>query len=360
MRARTSTQKRVAAAPWDVRTSPWWSRVARSVVQRCETTPGAVCGARVNARRLVRTPERRCAACGLRRVRAAALQVCVGEAKGADASSLPLGEEKRCQGRRLQSCQKKIDTRFSARTYELAQNGSGQRYGAPLFGKGRSLVGLGCMEAERRPTTDHHTRGPLHRLGRWARSEALRCAGPHGHTTWLGGWAAWFDGGGGVPWVPSRRALAHRPVADGGRSGASTAAAFLVRRRGLRLRTMRASVCATAELLVARQHAGGVLTSLIRGREGAGSRLRRMERQRALVVLGFAWHAVARRVGVRSGAKAAGCTSHPPRATRGWSGGCYVHAEGSRATSQGCGEVADMRGSHNDATLASQSPNSTF
>ena len=342
-----------------MRTSPFSFRVAGSVVQRCETTPGAVCGARVNARRLVRTPERRCAACGLRRVRAAALQVCVGEAKGADASSLPLGEEKRCQGRRLQSCQKKIDTRFSARTYELAQNGSGQRYGAPLFGKGRSLVGLGCMEAERRPTTDHHTRGPLHRLGRWARSEALRCAGPHGHTTWLGGWAAWFDGG-GVPWVPSRRALAHRPVADGGRSGASTAAAFLVRRRGLRLRTMRASVCATAELLVARQHAGGVLTSLIRGREGAGSRLRRMERQRALVVLGFAWHAVARRVGVRSGAKAAGCTSHPPRATRGWSGGCYVHAEGSRATSQGCGEVADMRGSHNDATMASQSPNSTF
>ena len=31
----------------------------------------------------------------------------------------------------------------------------------------------------------------------------------------------------------------------------------------------------------------------------------------------------------------------------------YVHAEESRATFQGCGEVADMRGSHNDATLAS-------
>ena len=37
-----------------------------------------------------------------------------------------------------------------------------------------------------------------------------------------------------------------------------------------------------------------------------------------------------------------------------------VHAEGSRATSQGCGEVVDMRGSYNDATLASQSPPSTF
>ena len=47
------------------------------------------------------------------------------------------------------------------------------------------------------------------------------------------------------------------------------------------------------------------------------------------------------------------------RATRGWSGGCYVHAQGSRATSKGGGEVADMRGLHNDATLASQSPNST-
>ena len=62
--------------------------------------------------------------------------------------------------------------------------------------------------------------------------------------------------------------------------------------------------------------------------------------------------AVARRVGVRSGAKAARAAA-PPRATRGWIGGCYVHAEGSWATSQGCGEVVDMRGSHKDATLAS-------
>ena len=31
----------------------------------------------------------------------------------------------------------------------------------------------------------------------------------------------------------------------------------------------------------------------------------------------------------------------------------YVHAEESRATFQGCGEVADMRGSHNDANVAS-------
>ena len=267
MRARTSTQKRVAAALGDVRTSPWWSRVAGSVVQRCETTPGAVCGARVNARRLVRTPERRCAACGLRRVRAAALQVCVGEAKGADASSLPLGEEKRCQGRRLQSCQKKIDTRFSARTYELAQNGSGQRYGAPLFGKGRSLVGLGCMEAERRPTTDHHTRGPLHRLGRWARSEALRCAGPHGHTTWLGGWAAWFDGGGGFRGCRAG-ALSHTvPSPTGGDPAPRRPPLFWCAGVACACAPCAHPFARRQKLLVARQHAGGVLTSLIRGRE---------------------------------------------------------------------------------------------
>jgi len=35
-------------------------------------------------------------------------------------------------------------------------------------------------------------------------------------------------------------------------------------------------------------------------------------------------------------------------------GWCYAHAEGSGATSQGCGKVAGRRGSHNDwSTLAS-------
>ena len=50
---------------------------------------------------------------------------------------------------------------------------------------------------------------------------------------------------------------------------------------------------------------------------------------------------------------AAGAGTYTPAGDPGWIGGCYVHAEGSRATSQGCGEVVDMRGSHNDATLAS-------
>ena len=38
----------------------------------------------------------------------------------------------------------------------------------------------------------------------------------------------------------------------------------------------------------------------------------------------------------------------------------YVHAEGSGATSQARGQVTDTRGSHNDAALASYSPNCTF
>jgi hypothetical protein len=38
----------------------------------------------------------------------------------------------------------------------------------------------------------------------------------------------------------------------------------------------------------------------------------------------------------------------------------YVHAEGSGATPEGRSHVAGTRGSHNDAALASYSPNSTF
>ena len=47
-----------------------------------------------------------------------------------------------------------------------------------------------------------------------------------------------------------------------------------------------------------------------------------------------------------SGARARG--REPER--MGW---CYAHAEGSGATSQDCGKVACLRGSHNDSTLAS-------
>ena len=64
--------------------------------------------------------------------------------------------------------------------------------------------------------------------------------------------------------------------------------------------------------------------------------------------------AVARRVGWRSvGGKSSGRRSTPAGDPGVDWGGVYVHAEESRATFQGCGEVADMRGSHNDATLAS-------
>ena len=47
-------------------------------------------------------------------------------------------------------------------------------------------------------------------------------------------------------------------------------------------------------------------------------------------------------------------------APSGAKGRSEVHAERSRATSQGCGQVADTRGLHKDAALASYSPNCTF
>ena len=54
------------------------------------------------------------------------------------------------------------------------------------------------------------------------------------------------------------------------------------------------------------------------------------------------------------------------RAREGWrerarvDGRSYVHAEGSGATLQDRGQVTGTRGSHNDAALASYSPNCTF
>ena len=48
------------------------------------------------------------------------------------------------------------------------------------------------------------------------------------------------------------------------------------------------------------------------------------------------------------------------RASTGGLGWYYVHAEGSEATSQARGQATDTRGSHNDAALASYSPNCTF
>ena len=69
--------------------------------------------------------------------------------------------------------------------------------------------------SRRLPTT---TRSPRHRPRRVEPplGGSMRpCAAPglRGHTAWLGGVAAWFDGG--FPWVQSRRALHAFRVADG-------------------------------------------------------------------------------------------------------------------------------------------------
>ena len=113
----------------------------------------------------------------------------------------------------------------------------------------------------------HHTRsapspearGPP--LGGSMRPCAAACL--RGHTTWLGGVAAWFDGG--FPWVQSRRALAHlsRRRREIRRSGALDGLVA----QGLRLaRTHCAHPLARRpRVLVARQHAVSEPTSLTCG-----------------------------------------------------------------------------------------------
>ena len=64
-----------------------------------------------------------------------------------------------------------------------------------------------------------------------------------------------------------------------------------------------------------------------------------------------------RRVGRVLPSKGAGAGTPTRHGGVGW---YYVHAEGSGATSQARGQVTETRGSHNDAALASYSPNCTF
>ena len=95
----------------------------------------------------------------------------------------------------------------------------------------------------------HHTRsapspearGPP--LGGSMRPCAAACL--RGHTTWLGGVAAWFDGG--FPWVQSRRALAHlsRRRREIRRSGALDG--LVAQGSAPCAHALRASACATAE-----------------------------------------------------------------------------------------------------------------
>ena len=171
------------------------------------------------------------------------------------------------------------------------------------------------------------TRGPLHRPRRVGPRSEGRCApalrrasGPH-HL--VRGWAAGFDGG----FRGAEQARSHTfPSPAGGDPAPRRPPLFWCAGVACACGTMRASVCATAEVLVARQHAVSEPTPLTcvhgrgRGRGGRITRLGRMERQRALVVLALRRRRP-RRVGVRSGAKAARAAA-PPRATRGWIGGC--------------------------------------
>ena len=107
------------------------------------------------------------------------------------------------------------------------------------------------------------------------------CAAPglRGHTAWLGGVAAWFDGG--FPWVQSRRASARlsRRRREIRRSGALDGLVA----QGLRLaRTHCAHPLARRpRVLVARQHAVSEPTSLtcVHGRgRGRGCRITRLGR----------------------------------------------------------------------------------
>ena len=119
---------------------------------------------------------------------------------------------------------------------------------------------------------------------------------------------------------------------------------------------LHASACATAEVLVASQHAVSVPHRLavctdVDGR-GDGSRLGRME-QRALSSCTRARRAACwpEFGGIKQRARAA---------STGGLGWYYVHAEGFGATLQDRGHVTGTRGLHKGAALASYSPNCTF
>ena len=92
-----------------------------------------------------------------------------------------------------------------------------------------------------RSAASPEARGPP--LGGSMRPCAAACL--RGHTAWLGGVAAWFDGG--FPWVQSRRALAHlsRRRREIRRSGALDG--LVAQGSAPCAHALRASACATAE-----------------------------------------------------------------------------------------------------------------
>ena len=173
------------------------------------------------------------------------------------------------------------------------------------------------------------------------------CAAPglRGHTAWLGGVAAWFDGG--FPWVQSRRALAHlfaSPAGDSAirrprRSGCARLCALRARTARIRLRDGRG-----CWWRVSTQSASPHRSPVGRGR-GRGCRITRLGRHTERV-LSSCTHASARRVG-RGGNERA----HTARAiaSRGRIGvGARCTPRGRGRLSRGRGRVTGARGSHND------------
>ena len=204
---------------------------------------------------------------------------------------------------------------------------------------------------------DHHThtrsapspeaRGPP--LGGSMRPCAAACL--RGHTAWLGGVAAWFDGG--FPWVQSRRALAHlfaSPAGDSAirrprRSGCARLCALRARTARIRLRDGRGCWWRVSTQS-ASPHRSPVCTD-VDGEEAAGS---------------HAW-AATRSACSRRARSGAACwqrggneRAHTARAmaSRGRiGGGARCTPRGRGRLSRGRGRVTGTRGSHNDATLAS-------
>ena len=200
----------------------------------------------------------------------------------------------------------------------------------------------------------HHTRsapspearGPP--LGGSMRPCAAACL--RGHTTWLGGVAAWFDGG--FPWVQSRRALAHlsRRRREIRRSGALDG--LVAQGSAPCAHALRASACATAEgaggasARSQRAHIAHLCARTWTGKRLPDHTLGPPHGARALVV-----HARARRVGRGGNERAHTARAMASRGRIG--GGARCTPRGRGRLSRGRGRVTGTRGSHNDATLAS-------
>ena len=215
---------------------------------------------------------------------------------------------------------------------------------------------MGCVRphaTRSRVYPDHHTqsapspeaRGPP--LGGSMRPCAAACL--RGHTTWLGGVAAWFDGG--FPWCRAG-ARSHTFRVAGGRFGDPAPSTVWLRKAcALRARTARIRLrdgrgcwwrVSTQSASPHRSPVGG-------GR-GRGCRITRLGRHTERV-LSSCTHASARRVGRGGNERAHTARAIASRGRIG--GGARCTPRGRGRLSRGRGRVTGARGSHNDAALAS-------